>query len=249
MSSSSLLLSRRDALAGLTGGIGLALLPRRAAAAPYSAIALASPGRIGGLVRYTGRVAPAAKLRLTGAVDYCRAFDLRSEELLVSGAGGLRNVVVFLEGIGRGKPIPAESPVMAERRCTFVPHVLSMTAGSKLVLHNDDPVLNTFHAIEVASARTLFNIGMPQKDQRVSRRIRSPGVVKMLCDVHPWELGYVVAFSHPYHAVTDGAGAFTLEGVPAGRYTLCCWHEKLGTRRRPVEVRPGAQLKVELLYR
>ncbi len=158
-------------------------------------------------------------------------------------------MVVSLENITTGKEIPTKVPVMAEIKCTFTPHVLSMTAGSKLVLHNEDPVLNTFHAIDVASGRTLFNIGMPNKNQKVYRKIRQAGVIKIVCDVHPWEVAYVVAFPHPYHTVTDKQGRFTLAEVPPGRYVLSLWHERLGKLRQPLVIKAGSHPSISLTYK
>ena len=242
------LLFRRDLLRAGAGGLGavvLGLFPGRAAA--YTPIKVQGGGRIEGLVRYGKRAPRPAPVKFSGDCAYCRKFKLTREELLVSG-GGLQNVVAVLHGLRRGKALPRQTPVLTEERCTFVPHVMSVCAGSKLLLHNRDPVLNTFHAVALPSGRTLFNIGMPNKDQQVKRRIRSPGLVKMLCDVHPWEVAYVAAFAHPYHAVSDATGKFTLTDVPQGRHQLTLWHEKLGGKKQQVVVQRGKTVKLELKY-
>jgi hypothetical protein len=241
---SSLLLDRRQLLGGL-GGLALAAVSRSAHG--YSASTVVGGGRIVGTVRCTQAVGAPAKLAVGAGVAACRAFGLRSEELLVA-RGRLRNAVLYLEGITRGKEASTAPVTIAEHRCTFVPHVLSVTVGTKLVLHNRDAWLNTFHAVELATGRTLFNIGTPNLDQKVLRRVRQEGVIRILCDPHPWEVAYVLAFPHPYHAVSDAAGSFVLDQIPAGSYTLVCWHEKLGVRRRPVKVDAGATLKIELAY-
>jgi hypothetical protein len=243
------LLDRRRFLgAGLSAGLGAALLWGGRARAAYIAAKVTSPGTISGAVRFSGKAAPPAPLSLSGDCEWCRQFVPRSEELLVSAQGGLRNVAVALEGIASGKEVPEEGAAISEIHCTFVPHVLTITAGAKLLLHNQDPVLNTFHAVSVSSGRTLFNIAMPIKGQKMQRRVREPGLVKMLCDVHPWELAWILSLDHPYHTVTDEKGAFVLEGVPPGRYTLALWHEKLGRRTQPVEVTPSAKVKVAVTY-
>jgi hypothetical protein len=215
----------------------------------YSPAKVAQPGVISGSVRYGGKAPPPAKLKLSGDCAYCKKFDIRSEELLQGKNGGLGNVVVFLSEIKKGKPIPETVPTMAENRCTFEPHVLSITVGQKIRLANLDPVLNTFHAIDISTSRTLFNIGMPLKGQQVLRRIRQEGVLKMLCDVHPWEMGYVLAFSHPYHAVTDRTGAFVIEGVPPGSYGIELWHESLGLAKKNITVGLGGLAKLEHTYK
>jgi len=206
-------------------------------------------GEISGKIHFKGKYAKPAKVMFRGDDAYCRKFDLRKEDLLVGAQGGLCNVVVALEGI-QGEPSGSalQLSAMAEEQCTFVPHVLSLTAGSKVVLYNRDPVLNTFHAIQVSTGRTLFNVGLPNKDQKIVRRIRQTGLIKMLCDVHPWELAYLAVFSHGFHTVSDEKGSFVLKGVPGGNYTLTLWHETLGTQRHPIQIKTGEQLKMVLSY-
>ena len=239
---------RRVLQVGLGGGLGLALgplFPVRALA--YTPVKVTNGGSITGQARYSKKSPRPGKVKLTGDCAHCRKFDLRREDLLVSG-GGLRNVVAVLAGVSRGKALPTAVPVMSEERCTFAPHVMTICAGSKLLLHNKDPILNTFHAVALPSGKTLFNIGMPNKDQQVRRRIRQAGLVKMLCDVHPWEVAYIAAFDHPYHTVSDARGRFSLTDVPPGNYTLTLWHEKLGTRKQQVVVKAGVATMVTVSY-
>jgi hypothetical protein len=239
-------LDRRQLLQGGCAAVGLWLLGGSAAA--YQPGTVERPARLSGRVRWAGRAGKPARLKLTGSCPYCLKHELFAEELLQSAGGGLRNVAIFLEGVQRGRALPTASPVLAERRCTFVPHVMTVSAGTRLLLQNDDPVLNTFHAIEVQGGRTLFNEGLANQGQKLYRKVRRPGLIKVLCDVHPWELAYLVAFDHPYHAVSDSEGRFAVEEIPAGRYTLGLWHEKLGGRRQQVELAPGGHLRLDLVY-
>ena len=41
---------------------------------------------------------------------------------------------------------------------------------------------------------------------------------------------------HPFYALTDGEGQFTLQGLPAGRYTLRAWQERLGMISKDIVV-------------
>ena len=47
--------------------------------------------------------------------------------------------------------------------------------------------------------------------------------------------GYVWAFDHPYSAVTDAAGNFTIPNAPVGAWRLVVWHEAVGFRNRRAE--------------
>ncbi len=62
---------------------------------------------------------------------------------------------------------------------------------------------------------------------------------------------WIVVIDHPYHAVTDARGAFTLSDVPPGTYEMEIWHETLGSRTRSVTVRAAAteDVRIELTGR
>jgi hypothetical protein len=68
------------------------------------------------------------------------------------------------------------------------------------------------------------------------------------CDVHGWMTGYIGILMHPYFAVTDPAGAFTIPNVPAGKQTLQVWHEQYGALTQTVDVKAGATTTVEFAY-
>ena len=60
--------------------------------------------------------------------------------------------------------------------------------------------------------------------------------MRFKCDLHPWNYAYVGVFAHPYFAVTDEQGRFTIPGVPAGRHSIEIFHPKGGTNAKPVLV-------------
>jgi hypothetical protein len=55
------------------------------------------------------------------------------------------------------------------------------------------------------------------------------------CDVHPWMKAWVLVSDHPYFAVTDTNGNFSIDGIPAGTYEVVCWQEKFsGKKKNPI---------------
>ena len=49
----------------------------------------------------------------------------------------------------------------------------------------------------------------------------------------------IVVFDHPFYTVPLGDGSFALNDVPAGRYQLAAWHERIGENITAVDVTPG----------
>ena len=58
--------------------------------------------------------------------------------------------------------------------------------------------------------------------------------------------GFVLAFAHPYHAVTGEDGSFSISEVPAGTYNLSIWHETLAAKTVEVTVEAGKTVNVTI---
>ena len=56
---------------------------------------------------------------------------------------------------------------------------------------------------------------------------------------------YVVVTETPYYAVSDVQGNYTITNVPAGRYTLKAWHERLPSQVKDVTVGEQGEVKVD----
>jgi plastocyanin len=196
-------------------------------AAAYEAVTVADGGAIEGTVTFGGPVPSLPPVPVDPQHhEFCGA-EVPAEALVVDPAGGgVRYAVVYLEGIDRGKPRPEGPPlVLDNRKCLFAPHVLSATLGDTLRVRNADPVLHNIRARLLGETRTLLNIVQPTQGQETDRDIRRTGVTALSCDAHPHMHGWLLAFEHPYHAVTDARGRFRLADVPPGRYRVVAWHE------------------------
>jgi hypothetical protein len=49
---------------------------------------------------------------------------------------------------------------------------------------------------------------------------------------------------HPYYAVTDASGAFSVADLPAGDYEVEVWHETLGKTTQNVTITSGGTTTV-----
>ena len=116
--------------------------------------------------------------------------------------------------------------------------------GEKLKLKSHDPKLHIPHGYR--GDRTVFNLSLPFKNTTIeaTSRIREPGVLKVVCDTHVWMLGFIHVFDHPYFAVTNEQGAFSIPDLPAGNYVLKAWHEDGGTKSQEITVPESGETRI-----
>ena len=210
----------------------------------YEEAAVSDGGTVQGKVVYNGSikkktVLPTKDKRVCGKV--------RKEPLILVGDGGaVKDSVVYLKGVGSGKPWPemlTKVPVLDQEGCKFQPHVQVARQGS-LDIVNSDPVLHNTHGYY--GKRTAFNVALPEKDQKVTKVLKQPGTVRVDCDAHGWMLGWVHVVDNPYFFQTGEDGTFSIADVPPGEYTLAVWQEWLGETEYPVTVTANGTTELDI---
>ena len=73
-------------------------------------------------------------------------------------------------------------------------------------------------------------------------------MLHVTCDVHRWMNAYVGVVAHPYFAVSNRSGRFTIEHVPPGTYRLQFWHERLGSITQTVKVADGGTTRADAAF-
>ena len=162
---------------------------------------------------------------------------------------GLGNVVVWLDGIRTGKPIPLDRRLELEsNRCLLTPRVQAAVVGSAVNVIGHDPFRQhlLFLAAGDSARRATILLGKDEQVIPTELPAKKPGLVIVRDTDHAWPRAYLAVFDHPYFAVTKPDGTFRIDGVPAGKYTLVAWHERAGRREQSVTVGPAGEVKVSL---
>jgi hypothetical protein len=218
-------------------------------AQPYRATEVIEDGWVVGTVRLAGPapeeavVTPTMNQRLCGARFTERTVE-RNGELLAG-------VVVWLTDVRTGKELPLRRRFeVTNEKCQLEPRVQAVVAGGTLNVRSTDATVHRTRITRQGSGETLTVIrhndfGQVVPDDRVLSR---PGLLELRSDVHPWTRAYIAVFDHPYFAVTKRDGAFTLDEVPPGSYTLAAWHERLGKIEQPVTVTAGDRTPITLTF-
>ena len=156
--------------------------------------------------------------------------------------------VVYLETAPRGAFAENEPgrAVMDQRNETFVPHVLAITTGTTVTFPNSDRI---YHNVFSLSKTKPFDLGRYAVGRSKSLRFDRPGIVRVFCDIHSHMSAFILVFSHPFFAVTDGSGRYRIEDVPPGTYTLVAWNEGVTSESRQVTVADGGSTEADFTLR
>jgi hypothetical protein len=219
-------------------GAAAIVLTSACVASGYEAAAVVDGGTISGTVTYAGAAPAPAMVKVSTDTEVCGT-ERRAASLLIGRDGGVQNVVVRLADMAKGKPLdPPRNVSVDQKDCEYVPRVLLFPAGSIVRIHNSDGILHNVNTL--SETNPTFNVAQPKFRRVVAKRIAEPEMpIRVQCDVHTWMRGWWISHEHPYYALTDGAGRFSLHDVPPGEYDLELWHETLGTRQQRVTVGPG----------
>ncbi len=204
-------------------------------------------GSVRGVVRYEGTIPKAEAADETG-----RKRDLFEVHPKTR---GLRDAVVYwIDAPAEAAPTEAkERPVVVvdQKEFAFLPHVVSVRSGQPVKFTNSDSANHNVRAttfepknefnVFITTGQDYFQRFVADKKQRPTR---------LGCDIHPWMSGWVYAFDHPHHAVTDAEGRFELPRLPAGKQRLAIRQPDGNVRREiMVEIVAGktAALEVSVL--
>jgi carboxypeptidase family protein len=205
-----------------------------AAPASYTITQVSGAGTIAGKILYSGKPIRPKRFPVTQDMSTCgktkEIYPVKVEQ------GGVAEAVVWLDDITSGKAFNFPEPVIDQKNCEFVPHVLLMRAGAVEIL-NGDLCAHSMHVF--SSANREVNLSVPATMGPSQFTLMRPDQAMVRCEIHKWMQADVFVAKNPYYALSGAGGAYTLTEVPPGKYQIKVWQEKLGTRTQEVTVETG----------
>ena len=197
--------------------------------APLTTSAPVVVGSISGKVFFKGT--PPAEIKITMDAVCGRLYPtpVTTRHYVVGPEGGLANVFVYIKtGLeSRRFPRPQDTPVLDQVVCLYEPFTMGVMTGQKFNVRNSDPFLHNVHSTPRVGGNLERNLAQHGNGNEIAFIFTKPEVlVRFKCDVHPWMFAYVGVVDHPFFAVTDKEGSFTITNVPSGDYVLEAYHLK-----------------------
>ena len=208
-------------------------------------------GTISGTISFVGN--PPKRVRVdTSADPFCETANpgLLDDEIIVNNQR-LANVFIYVQGdlLNAYSFEPSSSNVVVEHKgCRYVPHVLGMQTQQTLKIVNSDST--THNSLGTPTLNREWNRSQPPGADAIERRFDWPELfIRLRDNQHPWEKAFVGVLPNPFFAVSNTDGTYKISGLPAGRYTVVAWHERLGKQTIDVVIASSDQKKLDFTFK
>jgi len=199
----------------------------------------ANAGDITGTVTLSGTPPPEIEIKPLENDPVCgkmHSGKVTTEFYNVGADKGLGDVIVMLKGVPAKAADASAAPVVLDQKgCLYVPQIVAIQTGQKLVVKNSDPSTVPMHNVRINPTvpanvdASSGKVSQPQMSGGADLTYTFPAAenfLKFQCDVHPWMFAWVTVVDNPYFAVTGKDGKFTIKNVPAGKYKIVALHRK-----------------------
>ena len=200
-------------------------------------------GSLSGRIGYAGAPPPKKVIDVSKDKEGCGKSEIDEESLLVGPDKGLKNAVVTVVGAKGGK-FASEKAELDQKGCRYAPHVVVVPTTGQLDILNSDGILHNIHTH--STANPPINVAQPKFKKVLTQKFAKPEIIKASCDAHGWMSGWIVVTDHPFVAVTDDKGSYSIKDIPPGKYTVEIWQETLGKQVKEVSIKAKEDVKLTL---
>ncbi|MBL8819127.1 MAG: hypothetical protein JNL58_24065 [Planctomyces sp.] len=189
-------------------------------------------GSIKGKISFEGSPPPVTPIEITRDEEVCGKFGLVDESLVVHpDSRGIRYIAIWIESrdkIPVHPDLQATSKKLAEidnKDCRFEPHMLTLRTKEPLLLKNSDPVAHNaaIYARRNTPSSEVIAANQPSKKSFPKAELMP---VRVDCSIHSWMKAWILILDHPYAAITNEHGEFSIKQIPPGKWKFRFWHER-----------------------
>ncbi|MCG3116956.1 MAG: carboxypeptidase-like regulatory domain-containing protein [Candidatus Manganitrophus sp. SA1] len=189
-------------------------------------------------------------------IDFCgRISDGKGNRLLkefqVAPDGGLRNAVVAVVGVQRGKPFDYTPEVTIEN-CRIAPWVTPVRNHHPFRMVNNDPIAHDVQGYTLKDEYTFAMFNKPLTPETMASKtvkLRNDHYIfRTQCGVHDFMQSWGLAVGNPYFAVTGPDGRFTIPDLPPGEYDVIAWHPHVKIRAGQIKIDPNGKSELNFAF-
>ncbi len=219
-------------------------------AGAYDTVVVTNGAVLRGTVTFQGTVPESKEFELRRYPDrmFCGALSDGDghrflKEVNVGQDGGLKDVVVVVEGVRSGKPFNFTNAQVEANVCQFLPFVTVVNDKRQLTVTNRDPVSHDIQGYAYDQAGVDIVLHRPSLKATgttdIVHLVKGRKVFTMQCGMHPYMQNWGYAIDNLYYAITDSNGSFSINDLPPGAYRLKAWHPILGLQEWELRVEPS----------
>lgn len=228
-------------------------------AGAYDTVVVTNGAVLRGTVTFQGTVPESKEFELRRYPDrmFCGALSDGDghrllKEVTVGQYGGLKDVVVVVEGVRSGKPFTFTNAQVEANVCQFLPFVTVVNDKRQLTVTNRDPVSHDIQGY--AYDQTGVDIVLHRPSLKATGTtdivdlVKGRKVFTMQCGMHPYMQNWGYSIDNPYYAVTDSNGSFSIGDLPSGIYMVKAWHPILGIQERELTLEPNGVATLDVRF-
>ncbi|MDH5762630.1 MAG: tetratricopeptide repeat protein [Nitrospinota bacterium] len=217
-------------------------------------------GTLKGRVDLTGKVPKARAFHLIHApnIEFCsRMSDGKGHRILydftVSKNGGLKDTIIAIQGVKKGKPFTRKMQTLELKRCHSDKYVIGIKNGENILIENTDPIKHEIATYEIYGPHRnqISNKSVLANNSQVRSAFIKPGAPEFIlkCNLHPFlqTRGYII--DNPYYVVSDEEGNFNIENIPPGTYEVTAWHPFIPVLKEIITIEDGKTAQLNFTFK
>lgn len=157
----------------------------------------------------------------------------------------LTDFVVYID-----EPLASVTPpgttsvaITTQRNAIFDPHVLAIAVGTTVKWPNEDEI---YHNVFSMSDAKQFDLGLYHQEKVPVLLFDKVGRIDVFCAIHSQMHCVILVVPNPFFAKVDAKQKYVIKNVPAGRYKLRAWHERLPSVSQEITVPAEGEVRVDL---
>ena len=266
------------------GVIGLLGLLESRPILAYDEIDVRDGGTITGRVTLKGPIPPARVFSLVAYPfgSFCKRIsdgegNVLLEEFYVSSEGGLKDVVVAVQQVKKGKPFPHINAKWVAEDCMF--HPAEATFDEKYVKDKDgrmhhehplvtvvedhqpiavqnlDPIVHNTQVYQNEKGNIILNVPLPPVGTPNAKRGggilnfgKGKRTFQLICGAHEFMQSFGYVVDNPYYAKTKKEGDFTIDRLPPGTYKITASYPHIKPIEKEITVKANGILNLDFEF-